>query len=194
MLTLNMSFFQCKDKARYTFKTLWPLFNTQTSPYVQKTRLPFLSELHWKRNGQSKHTEWDNDQWHQTAQAIVWSLAVPLGIANPLARKKEHKIGKYPSVNISRMPMLHTVLMDELQSNKRYLTSLIRQIVLLQQWGSLPPKLTFSGHNVTWYRRVAWGTTHERRAGFIYLSWRTALPLRPHLCYVLCISLSLSWF
>lgn len=40
--------------------------------------------------------------------------------------RKSTEIGKYPSVNIPRMPMLSTVLADELQSNKMYLTSLVR--------------------------------------------------------------------
>lgn len=74
----------------------------------------------------------------------MWALAVPLGIASSLVHKKKSEIGKYPSGNVPRMAILLTVLVDELQSNKTYLTSLIRLIMLFQLWGSLPPKLILS--------------------------------------------------
>lgn len=50
----------------------------------------------------------------------LWGLPIHLLI------RKSTEIGKYPSVNIPRMPILHTVLMDKLQSNKMYLMSLTR--------------------------------------------------------------------
>lgn len=50
----------------------------------------------------------------------LWGLPIHLLI------RKSREIGKYPSANIPRMPILHTVLMDELQSSKMYLIPLIR--------------------------------------------------------------------
>lgn len=66
----------------------------------------------------------------------LWGLLIHLII------REIPDTGKFPSEYIPRMPILHTVLMDEFQSNKMYLMPLTRYIMSFQRDRSFPPKLT----------------------------------------------------